>query len=168
MNSKNINFRSTKKSQITLISRLLIYNPGWCSPVPPRVQSRSGDHNQLSSGRVLGHCINARISTKTSSGKAETTVSDKKKRIRPIINLFRWVTFFPLAHTENNVQRLFLVRRSLQTSSMSVWIYWCLKLAHLLYSCTAKAIMLSWGCGPVTMQYIFLPSSINAKYTEWG
>ena len=39
------------------------------------------------------------------------------KRVHPIFNLFRWVTFFFLVQTRNNVWLPVLVRQSLQTCS---------------------------------------------------
>ena len=51
---------------------------------------------------VEGSCLEARISSKKFSGKAQTLVSEITTYI---INLFWWVTFFLLVQTGNNVQR---------------------------------------------------------------
>ena len=65
---------------------------------PKVVQSSSGDHNQLSSGGVFGHCIDAEISTKASSEKAQMMVSEiSSSRYSTFCTgpLLQWHSFCP-------------------------------------------------------------------------
>ena len=64
-------------------------------------------------GGVLGHRINAKISPKAASGKAQTTVSETS----PKIDAFRTVILTLLAPTGDNARASFLLHQVPRTSA---------------------------------------------------
>ena len=76
---------------------------GPCSAAPPSDQSSYRYENILQTGEVLGHCIDAKISPKAVSEKAQTTVSENRYTF-PKIDVFRTAI---LAPTGNNARASF-------------------------------------------------------------
>ena len=70
----------------------------------------------LQIGGVLGHRINAKISPKAASDKAQTTVSENRYT-SPKIDAFRMAILTLLEQTGDNVQASFLVHQVPQTSA---------------------------------------------------
>jgi len=77
--------------------------------------------NILQIGQVLGHHIDAKISPKVASKKAQTTVSENRYT-SPNIDAFRMAILTLIAPTGDNVQASFLVHQVPRISS-TVWQY---------------------------------------------
>ena len=121
---------------------------GPCSAAPLSVQSSYRYENMLWIGEVLGHRIDAKISPKAASEKAQTTVSENTYTF-PNIDVFRTAILSLLAPTGNNERASFLVHRAPRTSatalryrrmftqfSLRIWVseYTCHPMiANLLY-----------------------------------
>ena len=76
---------------------------GPCSATPLSVQSSYRYQNILRIGEVLGHRIDAKISPKAASEKAQTTVSENTYTF-PNIDVFRTAILSLLAPTGNNAR----------------------------------------------------------------
>ena len=79
---------------------------GPCSAAPLSVQSSYRYQNILRIGEVLGHRIDAKISPKAASEKAQTTVSENTYTF-PNIDVFRTAILSLLAPTGNNARASF-------------------------------------------------------------
>ena len=84
------------------------------------VQSSYRYQNILRIGEVLGHRIDAKISPKAASEKAQTTVSENTYTF-PNIDVFRTAILSLLATTGNNARASFLVHQVLRTSATVLW-----------------------------------------------
>ena len=89
---------------------------GPCSAAPLSVQSSYRYENILRIGEVLGHRIDAKISPKAASEKAQTTVSENRCT-SPKIDVFRTAILTLLAPTGNNARASFLVHQVPRTSA---------------------------------------------------
>ena len=87
----------------------------------PRVQSGYRYENILQIGQVLGYHIDAKISPKAASEKAQTTVSENRYT-SPNIDVFRMTILTLIAPTGDNARASFLVHQVPRTSS-TVWQY---------------------------------------------
>ena len=95
-----------------------------CSAVPLSIQSSYHDKNWLQIGGVLGHCIDAKISPKADSEKAQTMVSENEYTYPRIdVVFFRTFILSLLPSTGNNVQVSFLIHRVPHTSA-SLRVLW--------------------------------------------
>ena len=92
---------------------------GSCSAAPLSVQSSYRYENILRIREVLGHRIDAEISPKAPSEKAQTTVSENRYTF-PKIDVFRTAILSLLAPTENNERASFLVHQVPHTSATVV------------------------------------------------
>ena len=122
---------------------------GSCSAVPLSIQSSYHYENILQIRQVLGHHINAKISPKAASEKAQTMVSENRYT-SPKIDVFRTAILTLIAPTGDNAWASFLVHQVLRTSttvrlyrqmftqfSLRVWAseYTCRPMiANLLYA----------------------------------
>ena len=95
---------------------------GPCSAAPLSVQSSYRYQNILRIGGVfsLGHRIDAKISPKPASEKAQTTVSENTYTF-PNIDVFRTAILSLLAPTGNNARASFLVHQVPRTSATVLW-----------------------------------------------
>ena len=84
------------------------------------VQSSYRYQNILRIGEVLGHRIDAKISPKAASEKAQTTVSENTYTF-PNIDVFRTAILSLLAPTGNNARASFLVHQVPRTSATVLW-----------------------------------------------
>ena len=82
----------------------------------PRVQSSYRYENIVQIRQVLGHHIDARISPKAASEKAQTTVSENRYT-SPNIDVFRTAILTLIAPTGDNARASFLVHQVLRTSA---------------------------------------------------
>ena len=99
------------------------YRSNWtgpCSAAPLSVQSSYRYQNILRIGEVLGHRIDAKISPKAASEKAQTTVSENTYTF-PNIDVFRMAILSLLAPTGNNARASFLVHQVPRTSATVLW-----------------------------------------------
>jgi len=94
---------------------------GSCSAAPLSVQSSYRYENILQNGEVLGHRIDAKISPKAASEKAQTTVSENRYT-SPKIDVFRTAILTLIATKGDNAQASFLVHQVPRTSA-TVWQY---------------------------------------------
>ena len=83
-------------------------------------------------GWVLGHHIDAKISPKTASEKAQTTVSENRYT-SPKVDVFRTDILLLLATTENNEQVSFLVHQVLQYHLM--FMQFSIRVSVSKYTC---------------------------------
>ena len=77
-------------------------------------------HALVRMGMVLGHRIDAKISPKAASEKAQTTVSENTYTY-PNIDVFRTAILSILAATGNNARASFLVHQVPRTSATVLW-----------------------------------------------
>ena len=131
---------------------------GPCSAAPLSVQSSYHYENILQIGEVLGHHIDAKISPKAASEKAQTTVSENKYT-SPKINVF-WMAILKLiAPTGDNVQASFLVHQVLRTSA-TVWQY--RRMFMQFSSCVWAS---EYTCPPIIANLLYKNQSLEvSKY----
>ena len=114
-------WRQYGKKQQILPSDYWSNRTGPCSAVPLSVQSSYRYENILQIGEVLGHRVDAKISPKAASKKAQTMVSENRYT-SPKIDVFQTAILMLIAPTGDNVQASFLVHQVPQTSA-TVWQY---------------------------------------------
>ena len=143
-----------KKRQI-LPSDYWLNRTGPCSAAPQSVQSSYRYQNILRIGEVLGHRIDAKISPKAASEKAQTTVSENRYT-SPNIDVFRTAILSLLAPTGNNARASFLVHLVPRTSATVLWYrrmftQFSLRVWASEYTCSCRPIIAnllyvySWG-----------------------
>ena len=93
---------------------------GSCSAAPLSVQSSYHYTNILRIREVLGHRINAKISPKAASKKAQTTAVENRYTYLKI-DAFRTAILLLLAPTGNNEQVSFLAHQVPRTSAIVLW-----------------------------------------------
>ena len=111
---------TTQQEMTNFTVRLLIDRIGPCSATPLSVQSSYRYQNILRIGEVLRHRVDAKISPKAASEKAQTTVSENTYTF-PNIDVFRTAILSLLAPTGNNVRAIFLVHQVPRTSATVLW-----------------------------------------------
>ena len=93
-----------------------------CSAAPLNVQSSYRYENIMQIGEVLGHHIDAKISPKAASEKAQTTVSENRYT-SPNIDVFRTAILTLTAPTGDNARASFLVHQVPRTSA-TLFFFW--------------------------------------------
>ena len=107
---------TTQQEMTNFTVRYRSNRTGSCSAAPLGVQSSYRYENILRVREVLGHRIDAKISPKAPSEKAQTTVSENRYTY-PKIDVFRTAILSLLAPTGNNERASFLVHQVLHTSA---------------------------------------------------
>ena len=105
---------TTQQEMTNFTVRYRSYRTGPRSAAPLSVQSSYRYQNILRIGEVLGHRIDAKISPKAASEKAQTTVSENT-------DVFRTAILSLLAPTGNNARASFLVHQVPRTSAAVLW-----------------------------------------------
>ena len=111
---------TTQQEMTNFTVRYRSNRTGPCSAAPLSVQSSYRYQNILRIGEVLGHRIDAKISPKPASEKAQTTVSENTYTF-PNIDVFRTAILSLLAPTGNNARASFLVHQVPRTSATVLW-----------------------------------------------
>ena len=111
---------TTQQEMTNFTVRYRSNRTGPCSAAPLSVQSSYRYQNILRIGEVLGHRIDAKISPKAASEKAQTTVSENTYTF-PNIDVFRTAILSLLAPTGNNARASFLVHQVPRTSATVLW-----------------------------------------------
>ena len=107
---------TTQQEMTNFTVRYRSNRTGPCSAAPLSVQSSYRYQNILRIGEVLGHRIDAKISPKAASEKAQTTEQCLK-----IQDVFRTAILSLLAPTGNNARASFLVHQVPRTSATVLW-----------------------------------------------
>ena len=113
---------TTQQEMTNFTVRYQSNRTGPCSAAPLSVQSSYRYQNILRIGEVLGHRIDAKISPKAASEKAQTTVSENTYTF-PNIDVFRTAILSLLAPTGNNARASFLVHQVPRTSATTYLSY---------------------------------------------
>ena len=108
---------TTQQEMTNFTVRYRSNRTGPCSAAPLSVQSSYRYQNILQIGEVLGHRIDAKISPKAASEKAQTTVSENTYNV----DVFRTAILSLLAPTGNNARASFLVHQVPCTSATVLW-----------------------------------------------
>ena len=121
VDSTDANMVETTQQEMTNFTiRYRSNRTGPCSAAPLSVQSSYRYQNILRIGEVLGHRIDAKISPKAASEKAQTTVSENTYTF-PNIDVFRTAILSLLAPTGNNARASFSVHQVPRTSATVLW-----------------------------------------------
>ena len=125
---------TTQQEMTNFTVRYRSNRTGPCSAAPLSVQSSYRYQNILRIGEVLGHRIDAKISPKAASEKAQTTVSENTYTF-PNIDVFRTAILSLLAPTGNNARASFLYTRYHVPQLQSCAIAECLRSFPSAFEC---------------------------------
>ena len=125
---------TTQQEMTNFTVRYRSNRTGPCSAAPLSVQSSYRYQNILRIGEVLEHRIDAKISPKAASEKAQTTVSENTYTF-PNIDVFRTAILSLLAPTGNNARASFWYTRYHVPQLQSCGIAECLRSFHSAFEC---------------------------------
>ena len=112
--------------------------------------------NLLRIGEVLGHHINAEISPKAASEKAQTTLSENRYTSLKI-DVFRMAILLLLVSTGNNAQTSFLVQQAPLPSVQSC------NIAKFVCSFPSMFECLNIPCRPIIVNLLYMYASSTLK-----
>ena len=147
--------QNSKKRQISS-SDYWSNRTGPCSAAPLSIQSSYCYKNTIANlgGGVLGHCIDAKISPKAASEKAQTTLSENRYTSSKI-DVFWTAILTLLAPIGNNAWTSFLVHQVLCTSTTVLWyrrmftqfpsVFECLSIPVVRWLLTYSIMSLLWA-----------------------
>ena len=141
----------SKKHQISP-SNYWLNRTGSCSAAPLSVQSSYHYANIVQIREVLRHRIDAKISPKAPSEKAQTTVPENRYT-SPKIDVFQMVILLLLAPTGNNEWVWFLVHQVPHTSATVLQYHWTFT-QFFLYIWASK-----YTCRPIIANLLYIARS---------
>ena len=147
---------TTQQEMTNFTVRLLIDRTGPCSATLLSVQSSYRYQNILRIGEVLGHRIDAKISPKAASEKAQITVSENTYTF-PNIDVFRTAILSLLAPTGNNARVSFLVHQVPRTSATVLWY------RRIFTQFSLRVWVSEYTCRPMIANLLYTDAPIKQK-----